>query len=131
MPMFSIPNEDLIRLKHILDACDEISSFIKGKSFDGFIENRMFALSIMKDIEIIGEAANKISNDIKDKFPEVPWADITGIRNRLIHSYFDIDMEIVWKNSCRRYPSVKNKNLGITSITSLFSFFYSYAYTTA
>jgi uncharacterized protein with HEPN domain len=115
MPMSGIQNEDYIRLKHIIDACAEILLFIEGKTFNDLVGNRMLALSIMKDIEIIGEAAGKISNDLKKEFPVVPWADITGMRNRLIHSYFDIDMEIVWKTAIEDVPLLKNK---ITEILS-------------
>lgn len=87
---------DLIRLQHMLDAANEAISFASGKSPRDLAHDRMMALSIVKSIEIIGEAAAKVSQETRKKYPAVPWATIVAMRNRLIHVYFDIDLDRVW-----------------------------------
>ncbi|MEK6791990.1 MAG: DUF86 domain-containing protein [Deltaproteobacteria bacterium] len=96
--------DDLIRLKHILEATMEALDFVKGKSRTDFDKNRMLVLSLIKEIEIMGEAASKISNGVKEKYPHIPWGDITGMRNYLIHAYFDIDFDMVWKTVTEDLP---------------------------
>lgn len=91
-----MPKDDLIRLRHMLDAAKEALSFAKDKSTKDLYANRMLALSIVKSIEIIGEAASTVTKDFRDKHNEIPWASIVAMRNRLIHVYFDIDLNRVW-----------------------------------
>lgn len=88
--------DDLIRLRHMLDAAKEALSFTMGRSRSYLDTNRMLVLSLVKDIEIIGEAASKISVEVKTKNPDIPWIDIIDMRNHLIHAYFDVDLDIVW-----------------------------------
>jgi uncharacterized protein with HEPN domain len=87
---------DLIRLQHMLDAANDAISFAAGKSRDDLTTDRMLTLSIIKSIEIIGEAAAKLTGETSNKYPSVPWASIVAMRNRLIHVYFDIDLDRVW-----------------------------------
>lgn len=91
-----MPKDDLIRLRHMLDAAKEALSFAKDKSTKDLYANRMLALSIVKSIEIIGEAASTVTKDFRDKHNEIPWASIVAMRNRLIHVYFDVDLNRVW-----------------------------------
>lgn len=88
--------EDLIRIRHMLDAVKEALAFSKDMSRDDFDNNRMLTLAIIKELEIIGEAASKISPEFKATQSHVPWLDIVGMRNRLTHGYFDIDLDLVW-----------------------------------
>jgi len=97
-------DNDIVRLRHVLDAAKEASSFVRGKSRTDFSEDRMLVLSLVKEIEIIGEAASKISAGLKEKYPNVPWADIVGMRNFLIHAYFDINFDVVWKTITEDLP---------------------------
>ncbi|OGV00384.1 MAG: hypothetical protein A3J84_00990 [Ignavibacteria bacterium RIFOXYA2_FULL_37_17] len=64
----------------------------------------MIILSVIKDIEIIGEAASRISEETKLKYSDIPWKDIVGMRNRLIHSYFDVDIKLVWNTTRNNLP---------------------------
>ena len=80
----------------MLDAAKEALSFAKNKSRNDLYTDRMLALSIVKSIEIIGEAASTVSKEFREKRKEIPWASIIGMRNRLIHVYFDIDLDRVW-----------------------------------
>ncbi len=89
--------DDLTRLKHIEQAAREAISFSESRSREDLESNRMLSLALVRLIEIIGEAANGISMDRQDKYSEIPWRRIVGMRNRLIHAYFEIDLDIVWQ----------------------------------
>jgi uncharacterized protein with HEPN domain len=88
--------DDLIRMHHMLDAAREAMSFASQKTRSDFDGDRMLVLSIIKAIEIIGEAAVKVTQETKEKYPEIPWPQIVAMRNRLIHVYFDVDLDRVW-----------------------------------
>ncbi|MBI4726015.1 DUF86 domain-containing protein [candidate division TA06 bacterium] len=87
---------DRIRVQHMLDAAEEIILFTDGKTRDSLNDNRMLLLSVVKNLEIIGEAATKVTEETRRELQEIPWPEITSMRNRLIHGYFDIDVDIVW-----------------------------------
>lgn len=88
--------DDRIRLQHVLDAAREALSFSEGHKREDLDDNRMLALSVVKCIEIVGEAASRISQETQQEAPQIPWPDIISMRNRLIHAYFDIDLDRVW-----------------------------------
>ncbi|OGU27782.1 MAG: hypothetical protein A2057_11340 [Ignavibacteria bacterium GWA2_35_9] len=96
--------DDRIRIQHIVDAAEEALSFVAGVEEKDFSQNRMIILSVIKDIEIIGEAASRISEETKLKYSDIPWKDIVGMRNRLIHSYFDVDIKLVWNTTRNNLP---------------------------
>ena len=104
MPKYSIPRPDAIRLRHMLDAAREALSFVHGKTEHNVGEDRKLALSLVKEIEIIGEAAGKVSEPTRDQFPRIPWLDIVDMRNHLIHAYFDIDVGVVWDTVSKDLP---------------------------
>ena len=88
--------DDRIRIQHMIDAGEEALSFTSNVTKENFSKNRMLILSVIKDIEIIGEAATKISEETKLNYAHIPWKDIVGMRNRLIHGYFDVNIELIW-----------------------------------
>ena len=90
---------DDVRLRHMLDAAKEALSFMKGKSRKDLDTNRMLVLSLLRLVEIIGEAARQVSKEFQEKHPEIPWALIVAMRNRLIHAYFDVDLDRVWSTT--------------------------------
>jgi len=96
--------DDRVRLRHILDAAQEASNFVAGKSRGDLDRDRMLALSLIKLIEIVGEAANGVSAGFQKQCPEIPWADIVGMRHRLIHAYFDVNLDIVWATVTQDLP---------------------------
>ncbi|QWR77179.1 HepT-like ribonuclease domain-containing protein [Candidatus Magnetomonas plexicatena] len=98
--------EDKIRMQHLIDAAKEVISFAQGKTRSSLDTNRMLTLSLVKDIEIIGEAATAISNECRQKYPHIPWKSIINMRNRLIHAYFDINLDIVWQTVAVDVPSL-------------------------
>ncbi|MDB9515250.1 DUF86 domain-containing protein [Kamptonema animale CS-326] len=84
------------RLRHILDAAREAVLFAQDKTRSDLNTNRMLTLSLVKCIEIVGEAAANITRERQDELPQIPWPQIIGMRNRLIHAYFEVNLDIVW-----------------------------------
>ncbi|MGR3310027.1 MAG: HepT-like ribonuclease domain-containing protein [Candidatus Brocadiales bacterium] len=97
---------DFVRLRHMLDAAKEALSFITGRSRSDLDKDRMLVLSLVKDIEIIGEAASKVSLEVSTNTPDIPWMDIVDMRNHLIHAYFNVDLDIVWDTVIKDLPSL-------------------------
>jgi len=95
---------DSIRLRHMLDAAREVVSFALGKDRPSLNADRQLTLALVKAVEIIGEAAGKVTEECRQEFPQIPWASIIGMRNRLIHAYFDIDLDILWKTIIEDIP---------------------------
>lgn len=98
---------DRVRLQHMLDAANEALTFIQGKVRADLNSDRMLVLSLIRELEIIGEAASKISAETRSQNPSIPWQDIRGMRNRLIHAYFDVDLDTVWSTVSRDLPMLK------------------------
>jgi uncharacterized protein with HEPN domain len=84
-------------IQDILDSIRDIESFIKGMTFEEFERDRKTINAVVRSIEVIGEAAKKIPAIITARHPAVPWKKMAGMRNKLIHEYFGIDLEILWK----------------------------------
>lgn len=87
---------DLAFLQHMLDASQKALSFVEGYEKSDFESDEMLQLASIRLIEIIGEASRKVSPQTRDLKPEIPWAAIAGTRNRLVHGYFNVDLDIVW-----------------------------------
>lgn len=98
--------DDFIRVRHMLDSAKEAASFIKDRKRSDLDKDRMLVLSLIKSIEIMGEAASKVTKESRDDHPEIPWLNIIGMRNRLIHVYFDIDLDRVWDTITDDLPPV-------------------------
>jgi uncharacterized protein with HEPN domain len=98
--------DDLIRIRHMLDSAKEAMSFIRGRKRSDLDTDRMLVLSLVKSVEIVGEAASKVTKESREGHPEVPWLNIIGMRNRLIHVYFDIDLDRVWDTITEDLPPV-------------------------
>jgi uncharacterized protein with HEPN domain len=101
------PHDD-IRLRHMLDSAEEAVEFAAGKSRKDFDDDRKLLLAIIKSIEIIGEAASQISESRKAENDNIPWKDIIGMRNRLSHGYFDVNLDIVWQTVKTDLPDLIN-----------------------
>ena len=87
---------DKLLLEDILEAIQKIKEYTKELNLESFIQDRKTTDAVIRNFEVIGEAANHLSKDIKDKNPEVPWHRLRGLRNRIVHECFGIDKEIVW-----------------------------------
>jgi uncharacterized protein with HEPN domain len=89
--------DDLTRLKHIRDSAKEALSFVKNRTRGDLDHDRMLSLALVRLVEIIGEAANYVSEPCQSRYFKIPWRQIIGMRNRMIHAYFDVDLDIVWQ----------------------------------
>jgi uncharacterized protein with HEPN domain len=100
---------DKVRLQHILDAILEIEDYLLNTDFSGFMQNSMMRFACIKQMEIIGEASNQISNETKAKFSSIEWAQIVGMRNVFVHEYFGVDSGLVWEIIKNDLPELKEK----------------------
>ncbi len=100
-------HDTLIRLQDMLDHAREAVLLSQGKSRSA-LNDRVFSLALVRLLEIIGEAANRIPSDVQNRHPEVPWPEIVGLRNRLIHGYGSIDLDIVWSIIANDLPPLVN-----------------------
>lgn len=88
--------DDITSLRHIIDAANKAISFVEHRKREDLDTDEMLALSLVRLLEIIGEASNCVSDNFRKKYPGIPWNKMVGLRNRLIHGYFDINLDIVW-----------------------------------
>lgn len=95
---------DVVRIRHMADASREALGFCAGRSRADLDGDRMFARALVKAIEIVGEAASKVSGPTRAELPDVPWTDIVTMRHRLTHTYYDIDLDIVWNTAVHDLP---------------------------
>lgn len=99
-------DDDRVRIRHMIDAADALAQFIHGRSVDDLDRDRMLLFAVVRAVEIVGEAASKTSTETQAQLPDVPWASIVGMRNRLIHGYFEINTEILWKTATVEVPAL-------------------------
>ena len=89
-------SKDIIRLEHIVQAIERIKRYTLGKRFDDLVKDDMMYYAVVKNIEIIGEAANLLTNEFKSEHPDTQWKLITGMRNYIVHEYFQVDNTVIW-----------------------------------
>ena len=87
---------DTAFLHHILDAINQIETYTAGLNYTQFSQDRLTQDGVIRQLEIIGEACRNLSNEIRSQHPELPWSQIIGLRKRLSHAYFDINLGIIW-----------------------------------
>lgn len=99
-----MPRDDTAYLLDMLIAARDAVSFAEGMSYAEFASDRRTQLSILKSVEIVGEAAARLSKDTRRAHPSIPWLEVIGMRNRLVHVYFNIDLPLVWDTVCNDLP---------------------------
>ena len=98
--------EDAIRLGHMIGYCELALSFMVDQQRHALDDNKMLELAVVRAIEIVGEAASKVSAETQAAHPAIPWRAIVGMRNRLVHAYFDINTEVVWQTIMVEIPAL-------------------------
>jgi uncharacterized protein with HEPN domain len=89
--------DETVYVRHMLDAIDRIGQYIHGVTEDAFFSDSMLQDAVVRQLEILGEAAGRISAATCRTAPSIPWAEVTGMRHRLIHGYFEVDTAMVWQ----------------------------------
>lgn len=98
--------EDRTRIRHMMDAAETVAQFIAGRRREDLDGDRMLLFAVVRAIEVLGEAAGKVSAEARAAAPDIPWGTIVSMRNRLIHGYFDLDTTIVWKTATEEIPDL-------------------------
>jgi uncharacterized protein with HEPN domain len=96
--------EDAIRLRHMLEAAEEAARFATGRSRSDLDSDRMLVFALVRAIEIVGEAANSLSEQTRRAHRDLPWQAMIGMRNRVIHAYFDVDLDRIWDTVTEDLP---------------------------
>ena len=101
--------DDSVYLKHIRDAILKIEGYTKRVSASSFQKNTLIQDAVIRQIEIIGEATKRLSDQTRVAYQDIPWDDIAGMRNKLIHDYFGVDIEKVWLTVLKDIPTLKKQ----------------------
>ena len=110
-----MPHDDRVYLQHIRDAAERIRGYVNGMDEADFKKNELVQDGVIRQIEIMGEATKRLSSKTKELEPDIPWRDIAGMRDKLIHDYFGVDIERVWLTVTDDLPELASK---ITALLS-------------
>ena len=99
--------DNFVYIYHIRDAIDKIDEYLQGISKKDFLQQTIVHDAIMHELQIIGEAIRHISSDFRKKHPNINWKEIVGMRSKIVHDYFGINLEIIWKAATEDVPKLK------------------------
>lgn len=104
---------DKVLLGDILDAVTQIKTYTTGMTEDSFSQDRKTQDAVVRNLEIIGEASNRLSEEFRLQHPEIPWQLIRGLRNRIVHAYFGVDIQLIWEVVVDDLPPLKDRLKGL------------------
>jgi len=94
-------------IQDILECIEKIDEFVGDMAYDEFIEDEKTVDAVLRNLEVIGEAAKNVPEELKDRFPDVEWRRMVGLRNIITHEYFGVDMNIIWQAATRNVPETE------------------------
>ena len=97
----------LVSVKDILENMQDAEDFIQGMPYDQFVADKKTVNAVLRSIEVIGEAAKNVPDGVRAKYPQVPWREMAGMRDKVIHFYFGVDKELVWLMVKERIPALR------------------------
>ena len=100
------PRDWRIRIEDIVEAADAIAGYVQGLSYEEFAVDRKTVDAVVRNLEVIGEAARHVPEIERERFPELPWSDMADMRNVLIHEYFGVDLTILWMTASIDLPAI-------------------------
>jgi len=100
---------DKLYLADIVQACDDIAEFIEGQSLPSFAENKLVRSAVLQNLIVIGEAATKISPELKGQYNDIEWSEIAGLRHRVVHGYFSVEWPIIWVAAAEEVPALRQQ----------------------
>jgi uncharacterized protein with HEPN domain len=106
-------DEFLDYIEDIIDAMDKAKILLDGLSYDQFAGDFRVNFAVVRALEIVGEATKRLPPKLRDKYPDIPWRDMAGMRDRIIHGYDVVDLRIVWDTVKKRIPMIKAALVGI------------------
>lgn len=101
--------EDGIYLEHVLAALNKITEYIADKNEEDFLKDSLVQDAVIRQFEVIGEATKRVSKEFKEKHTALPWKEMAGMRDILIHDYIDVDIFMVWKTATEDVPTLKKQ----------------------
>lgn len=109
--------EDQVRMAHMRDAARAVARFIAGRRREDLDTDEMLRFALVRAVQIIGEAADKVSPQGRLLVPDAPWREAIGMRHRLVHAYFDVSLDVLWKTASESVPALRTQlealNLGV------------------
>ena len=99
-------SEDRVRLRHIADVLESVGRFVEERRREDLDRDQMLVFALVHALQIVGEAAGKMTAETRGRHPDIPWSMIIGMRHRLVHAYFDINLDILWTTAAEAAPAL-------------------------